>query len=110
MGYLETGKATQSADFQLRVQTACFTAAQQILAEAEDTPNHTSRVQLARQVLVDPSVRVRQFMWLCASNPTISASVKVDADPAKVVVQAADTDIQYVVNSNWDDVAGWSPY
>jgi hypothetical protein len=110
MGLLEAGKATQSPDFVLRVRMAVFGEAQQVLIEPEDTPGHTQRVALARQMVGAPSRQTEQLIWLVASDPKIAGTVRVDADPAKVKVDAGDADIQAAVRASWDAAAGWTGY
>lgn len=112
MGYLETGKATQSPDFLLRVQVATFVVARRILEESGDetVPGYTQRQALAKQVLADPTRRIQQFLWLAASDPIVVAKVKVDADPTKVKVEATDENILAAIEANWDAIAGWHGY
>lgn len=103
--YLQMAQAVVNDPFKGRVQVACFVAAGQIRNEAPTVPNHTLRLRLATQVLTDPATRIRQFIWVCATNPTISDTVGAGG-----VVAALDSDIQFVVNANWDIVAGWSEF
>jgi hypothetical protein len=106
MDYLQAGMATEDEDFLLRVKVAMFLAAQQVRNEASDTPNHANRGRLAEEVLATPARRAPQFAWLCATNPAIADTVKVNSDGVKTV-GAPDDAIQFTVNSNWDVVAGW---
>lgn len=103
--YIQQAQAVTNEAFKGRVQVACFIAAGQIFNEATTTANHTLRLRLAVQVLSDPATRIRQFVWICATNPTISDTVGAGG-----VVSALDSDIQFVVNANWDRVAGWSEF
>ena len=103
--YLQMAQATTDAAFKGRVQVACFIAAATIKDEADTVTNHTLRVRLATEVLPDPATRIRQFLWICSTAPTISGTVGAGG-----AVSATDDVIQAVVNGQWDVVAGWSLY
>ena len=106
MTFLQSGQAAQDENFKLRIQAAVFKLAQDVLNEDPTTDNHNFRVQLARRVVAQPSAGpVDQFVWLCAANPSIAATV-VDSG-STVSVNASDGDIEFVCASNWDNVTDW---
>lgn len=103
MGFLESGLATTSPEFLLRIQAATFKVAQDILNESAD--HSSDRHQLALTAAWSPADVVPGFVWLCAANPTIAGTVTRDPD-GDVQVDAPDGDLEYVITSNWDTVAG----
>lgn len=99
MGFQQTIDLVQCQSFRLRVTAAVVTAAGQINGESVTSgyeDYYVKRSTLAQRVFVNPDGVSPTFVWLCAANPTI----------ASTGLAASDGDIQYVVNSSWDDVAG----
>lgn len=78
-----------------RVIVAVATAAQQVLAEAPSTVNHTARVAWAKLALKDAALMADEMMWGVVGNPTIQ----------NLAAGSTDNDIQFVVNSLIDTFA-----
>lgn len=99
MSLTDTAQLVKDPGFNARVTAAIVTAAQQISGE-EMTAGHETyydkRAQLALEVLRAPVQKTSSFVWGVAVNPTIVASGTA----------ASDGDIQFTVNSVWDDIAG----
>lgn len=90
MAYIEIFAAANDLLFQGRCQVAVWVAAQNIIAEPAETPDHASRADWAVRVLQDKSnATPRQIAMQVLRNPVIAA------DPAA----SKDTDLQYQVNS-----------
>jgi len=88
--------------FLLRVEYACYVAAQNIYSEVPTTQGHAARVVLAKQVFTG-SFPLSSFAWSVLTNATISA----EANPATTPDFAIpDGDIQFAVNSVWNAIAG----
>lgn len=105
MTFLQSGQATTDPEFRLRVQAAIFKLAQDVLNEPPATDGHVVRRQLAEGIVRDPAPFVTRFVWLCASNGSIAASVV--AEGTAITVGAPDGDIEFVCASNWNVVSGW---
>lgn len=106
MTFLASGQATTDPQFRLRIQAALFKLAQDVHNEDPSTASHAVRARLANEILQGgPAAVVERFVWLCASNPTIAASVS-DSN-GTIQVQATDGDIEYVCASYWTTVADW---
>lgn len=104
--FLKSGMAATNAEFKLRVSAAIAKVADFVLHEDDATPNHAERRSLALAIAGSPTSFVDRFVWACASNPSISASVSVDPTSGKVAVLCPDDDIEYVIGGIWDVVAG----
>lgn len=105
MTLLQSAQAATDDAFNLRVQAATFKLAQDVLNEPPTTTGYIPRRALAEAIVRDPAVMVNRFVWLCASNPSIAASVVVEG--VDVQVGCEDGDIEFVCASNWNVVAGW---
>lgn len=105
MTYLQSGQATTSTDFRLRVRAAMFSLGQDVLNEDPATANHDQREALAKIALLGPERVLDQFVWLCATNAAIASSVQ--ESNGEVTVGASDGDIGFVCASHWDTVADW---
>ena len=57
-----------------RVTVAVAFAAQDVLAESDQTPNHAARVTWARNTLADPRAMARMMIWAVASDTTVAAT------------------------------------
>lgn len=83
--------------FRDKVTMAMVVAAQQFISETRNTPGYgdyyARREGLAAAVIAAPSGLVDRFVWNVAANPAVTA-------------QATDNDIQFTVNTHWDDIAG----
>jgi hypothetical protein len=79
---------------------SCLIAAGQILSEAANTSNHTNRIIWAKAMLshdaASVQVRVTQMIRLAlATNPTFQGAP----------LTATDSDVQFIVNSQIDQLA-----
>lgn len=84
-----------------RVQTSVFLMSRNILNEAiPRTARFDPRYNLARQATALDELTLSKFTWECAANPSI-ASAEL-ANPGS----ALDGDIDYVVSSAWNSIAG----
>jgi hypothetical protein len=100
MGLSDQVMLARDGDFQDRVAMAAVIAAQAVSGEDQGTRNAgqaTLRGQLATSVLNNVSEHTQAFAWSVAANPAITAG-------------SSDSDIQYTVNSVWDDVSGASAF
>ena len=96
MAYTDQYALGEDATFQHKVQVACATAAIQVQGEALGTYTPTvyqKRQNLARRVIANPAGMAVAFARVVVTNVAISSS-------------SSDSDIQFTVNSMWDDVAG----
>lgn len=81
-----------TAGFVQRVEIALVTAAVNVMAEPENTLNHSFRRNYAVQILNDPAVQAAKIAVGVVTNATIAAS-------APTGNAATDSDIQFTVNS-----------
>lgn len=90
MAYADIYNAANDALFQGRCQVAMWKAAQDIMAETTNAPEHTQRADWANRVLQDKAVITpRQLAMQVLRNGTIAASPGASTDG----------DIQFQVNS-----------
>jgi len=94
MAYTDIYTAATTSDHVLRKQiaVAMFSAAVDIINEAESTANHYNRLAWAKKVVSSnsaPLTEAEKWIWKVLENATIQAS------PAA----AEDNDVQFVVNS-----------
>jgi hypothetical protein len=83
-------EAANDATFQGRCLAACWAAANDILVEDPQTPEHARRVNWATNVLRDKAAATpRQIAVQVLRNPTIAANP----------IGSTDGDIQFQVNS-----------
>lgn len=95
MDFLAIYGAANDGSFQSRCRVAMWLAAQNIAAEAEDTPDHATRVEWAKRVLQDVvTIKPHVLAMQVLRNPVIAAN------PAG----AADDAIQFQVNSVIDSI------
>ena len=96
MAYTDQYDLSQDAIHRKRVQIAMAVAATQIGGEAQASftvEQWDKRAQLAADVLRDPLAWIDKFAIAVGSN-------------AVIVVGSTDNDIQFTVDSIWDDMAG----
>lgn len=90
-------QATLAADaaFQARVRVAIVTAAVDVMGEAKtmDDTVFNKRQSFAFQVISDSAGYLERFVWAVVANVAISSG-------------STDSDIQFTVNSIWDDLSG----
>lgn len=90
MAYADIYTAASDETFQGRCLVAAWVAAQAIIAEDPQTPDHTARKAWATNILRDQAqISPKQLAIQVLRNPTIAASP----------VAASDGDIQFQVNS-----------
>jgi len=95
MAYADIYNAANDANFQGRCWVAAWKAAQDILVEAANTPDHARRVAWATQILRDQaSITGRQLAMIVLQNVTIAANPGA----------AADADLQFQINSAMDQL------
>ena len=87
---------SQDATFKGRIQIAMTQAAISIGGEALGTLKYgqwVKRADLAHDVLTDPDLWVQQFTYAVCQNTDIT-------------ILSTDSDLEFMVNSVWDDMAG----
>lgn len=101
--------------FKKRVRSAMSTVAWQIESESNTTPNHTNRVNYARQVIrqlenelnvIMPSFVMRPNVFSFATSYDYDFSTQV----GQVVSATGDPDIQAQLASDWDQMAAAAGY
>lgn len=105
---LKESQLVRDQDFQFRVEAAMAWAANDVINESPTSPHHAARLALA-DIYYSHGIDDRQkyivaMVRRVAQNPTI----RLAATSGEMLDQSAipDSDIQYVVNSEWDRVAG----
>ncbi|HEX2551112.1 MAG TPA: hypothetical protein VHK64_05925 [Nocardioidaceae bacterium] len=96
MAYVDSFALGEAESFQQRVQVAVLIAAKQVQGEARGDYSQThydKRQQLARSVILGVAQWVPRFTLLAATNPVLT-------------LNSTDDDIQFTINSLWDDAAG----
>lgn len=88
--------------FRDRVTVAVVRRATMVADEAADAGDVVAgkRAALATQALTNVAAVAANFQWAVAANPTVSASA------AGGQANVPDGDIEYVVASVWNDLAG----
>jgi hypothetical protein len=94
MAYVDIANASRSTIFRDKLMVAIAKAAGDILNEDPITPNHTARKLLATKALQYPTPIVERAIWVVLQNPVVQAAGE----------NATDNDIQFVVNSVWDQL------
>ena len=98
MGYTEQAALAADQTFRDRVRVALATAAVQVMGEAKETYSdvqYGKRQGLAFDVLrtAASGVLLEAFIWAVVANAAITGA-------------STDQDIQFTVNSTWDDLSG----
>jgi hypothetical protein len=96
MALLDQYALTQGQEFRNRVTMALVIAAKDVQGEAPgemSATRYSKRQALARSVILGPTQYVDRFVWLAATNVGLLGT-------------PSDNDIQFTVNSLWDDAAG----
>lgn len=105
---LDQNKLASSPEFAGIVRAALVSAAIAIRQESPTTPNHENRLVLCNTVFAEmgnpQSELIKTFQWLAAMNPTIRAKAVVAG--SVVADNIADADVDFVVASHWDNIAG----
>lgn len=99
--YLDQYRATKSDDFRGRVTACVRKVAVFVLNEPTNTPSYNQRRNLAEALVANPLEKkiIDAFVWECAVNGTIEATIAVDGSAT-----APDSDFEYVVNAVWNNV------
>lgn len=84
-----------SSDLMNRTTVAVAKAAQDVLSEAQNTPNHAARLDWARAALDDARRMADRMLWGVLANGAIQNSGEASSD----------SDIQFTVNSLIDTYA-----
>lgn len=98
MSLINTARAVANVDLQSRVRAAMVVTAIDIQNDSTvemGSPRHAATMQVLQSP--DSNAFFTRFLWLVASNPTVSASVD-----GKGAVGASDSDVQYVVAGVWE--------
>lgn len=105
MAYIDSSILVNTNNFTERVKVAVVTSAILIAGEpiGAMTQAQTNKRQLLAANILSGGVNWNIWFYTIASNPTIAAG-GVSGDPP--VAGASDGDIQFTVNSVWDDMAG----
>lgn len=95
MAFADQAQLARFSGFQDRVEVAMVTAATQVASEAASDNPQTDQLRkvLATNVLNNPDDYRTRFAWAVVSNPVIT-------------FESSDNDIQFTVNSVWNDLAG----
>ena len=86
----------KNQDFVYQIAGACLMAAKDIKLEGAGTVNHANRLIWANKVLVNPEGKAREILMRVLANTTVAAAMPTPTD----------NDIQFVVNSLVDQIAG----
>ena len=84
-----------NGDLYARFEAAFVSAAWDVINEDPGTTNHTNRIALAKQILLEPAVFTKKYYRLFMSNATIQTNMDTSTD----------NDVQSVVNSFLDQIA-----
>ena len=93
--------ATESETFNRRVAQAAVQAATTIMAESAQTAGHTERAALAFRVLNYPLEQGRLMARAALTNACVGTGV---TDPLD-----SDDSLLWVVTTNWNAFAGYTP-
>lgn len=98
MTFLDDAALAQHKVFRDRVLVATVRTAVAVSAEAPtaDAAHDAMRSALATNVLNNPLGHVERFAWAVITNPSVAASG----------LAATDSDLEYVLTTIWDAVAG----
>lgn len=100
--FADLGTIALNPNFQARVYYAMMTAAVNVYSEATNTAGHAQRRNLALQVF-SGSFGVGTMCLAVLTNATIAAEAVLATTPDYAI---PDGDIQFAVNSLWNDFAG----
>lgn len=89
-------------NFQGRVRYAMTVAAVNVYAEASNTPGHAARQAFALKVF-NGAFNIVFACMMVLTNATIAAEANATTTPGFAI---PDGDIQFAVNSLWNDFAG----
>ncbi len=98
---LQSAAYANDPDLVPPLMAAMARAAVDVAAEADSTDGHDNRFGLAVQVLNNTAGLVPAFAWATSTNATVVDNHAVHGIGAEVL-----TDLQFVVNSVWNAIAG----
>lgn len=97
MAFTDQAALAEDSTFRTRVRVALMTAAKDVMGEEQ---TYSDAQYGLRQALADEVIAaagggavLERFVWLVITNPAITG-------------ESSDNDIQFTVNSLWDDAAG----
>ena len=107
MSLINEALLARDMDFRLRVEAAMARAAQDVMHEADTTANHTARLAMAHRFFGVEGDARESVLTAMVRRVCTNATVMATATQGEAVDEAAvpDSDIQFVVNSEWDTVA-----
>lgn len=100
--FSDLGTIASNANFQARVQYAMTVAAVNVYAEDPATAGHPARKDLAIRTF-NGAYSVQTVAMMVLTNSTIAAEANINTTPGFAI---PDSDIQFAVNSLWNDIAG----
>lgn len=100
--FSDLGSIANDANFQRRVGYAVTVAAVNVYSEAANTAGHPARVAFAIRVF-NGGYSIYYACLLVLTNATIAAGANFTVTPGFSII---DSDIQFAVNSLWNDLAG----
>jgi hypothetical protein len=100
--FSDFGVIAANANFQSRVQYALTVAAINVYSEATNTVGHPARLAFALRVF-NQNYSLLMICLMVLTNATIAAEANVLTVPGFAI---PDGDIQFAVNSLWNDFAG----
>ena len=100
--YSDLDTISNNANFQSRVQYAMEVAATNVYAEDPATVGHNARINYAKLVFAG-TYSLQTVSLMVLTNAAIAAEANILIVPGFAI---PDTDIQFAVNSLWNDFAG----
>lgn len=100
--FSDLGTIAKDANFQQRVGYALMVAGVNVYAESAGTAGHPARLAFALRVF-NGTNNLQAACQMVLTNATIAAEANVATTPAFAI---PDSDIQFAVNSLWNDLAG----
>lgn len=100
--FSDLGAIAKDSNFQSRVQYAMMVAAVNVYSEAAGTPGHPARSAFAVRV-INGQFSILTACLAVLTNATIAAEANLVTTPGFAI---PDGDIQFSVNSLWNDFAG----
>jgi hypothetical protein len=100
--FSDLGTIASNPNFQSRVAYAMATAAVNVYTEGTGVDGHTLRVAFSKSVFTG-NYNIFNACLMVLTNATIAAEANVATTPGFAI---PDGDIQFAVNSLWNDFAG----
>lgn len=100
--FSDFGTISKDANFQNRVSYAMTVAAVNVYAESTGTAGHPARLIFAKNVFAG-NYNLTSACQMVLTNATIAAEANVLTTPGFAI---PDSDIQFTVNSLWNDFSG----